>query len=101
MLWKKNDEFRQMVKNCKGFCLNHFMLIYETSSKHLNAAQTDEFRQLIAALQMDNLKRVEDDLEWFTLKFDYRYKDQPWKNAKDALPRSILKINGQFAEKTK
>ncbi len=101
MLWKKNEEFRQMVKGCKGFCLNHFMLIYETAAKHLNADQTAEFRQLIASIQMENLKRVEDDLEWFTLKFDYRYKDQPWKNAKDALPRSILKINGQFAEKTK
>ena len=77
------------------------MLIYETAAKHLNSDQTTEFRQLISSLQMENLKRVEDDLEWFTLKFDYRYKDQPWKNAKDALPRSILKINGQFAEKTK
>ena len=77
------------------------MLIYENAAKHLNAEQTAELRELIASIQMENLTRVEDDLEWFTLKFDYRYKDKPWKNAKDALPRSILKINGQFAEKTK
>ena len=52
-------------------------------------------------LEVENFERLEKEIEWFTLKFDYRYKDKPWKNAKDALPRSILKINGQFAEKTK
>ena len=100
MLWKKNAEFRQTVKDSKGFCLNHFMQIYEAASRHLSADQTNEFRQIIGALQEENMKRMEDDLEWFTLKFDYRYKDKPWKNAKDALPRSILKINGQFADKS-
>lgn len=46
------------------------------------------------------MKRVEDELEWFTLKFDYRYQDQPWKNSRDALPRTILKVNGQFVDKS-
>jgi hypothetical protein len=35
------------------------------------------------------MKEMEDDLEWFVLKFDYRNIDAPWKNAKDALPRAI------------
>lgn len=100
MLWKRDTEFRSIVKSSKGFCLNHFMQVYDLCTKHLNAEAAAEFRQVISTLQMENLKRVEDDLEWFTLKFDYRYKDKPWKNAKDALPRSILKINGQFADKT-
>ena len=37
------------------------------------------------------MKRVTDDLEWFIDKFDYRHKDEPWKNSKDALPRAITK----------
>ncbi len=39
------------------------------------------------------MKRVTDDLEWFTDKFDYRNEDKPWKNSKDALPRSMNKTN--------
>ena len=27
-------------------------------------------------------------------KFDYRYKDEPWKNSKDALVRTMYKTNG-------
>lgn len=100
MLWKKGGEFRDLVTGSQGFCLNHFMQIYEAAAQHLSADAAKEFRDQIAALEMENLKRVEDDLEWFTLKFDYRYKDKPWKNAKDVLPRSILKINGQFVDRS-
>ena len=38
-------------------------------------------------------QQVTDDLEWFTDKFDYRNENAPWKNSKDALPRSIIKTN--------
>lgn len=100
MLWKRDAEFREIVKNCKGFCFQHFIQLYELSGQHLKGDMLLEFRQLISSLQTENLKRVEDDLEWFTLKFDYRYKEQPWKNAKDALARSILKINSQWADKS-
>ncbi|MEE1012732.1 MAG: DUF6062 family protein [Clostridia bacterium] len=27
-------------------------------------------------------------------KFDYRFKDEPWKNSKDAVERGILKVSG-------
>jgi hypothetical protein len=39
------------------------------------------------------MKRVKEDLDWFIDKFDYRYKDEPWKNSKDALPRMLQKVN--------
>jgi hypothetical protein len=39
------------------------------------------------------MQRVNDDLEWFINKFDYRFQDEPWKNSKDAIPRTIIKTN--------
>ena len=47
---------------------------------------------------LDNMKRVCDDVEWFTDKFDYRNADAPWKNSKDALIREALKLNSEFVE---
>ena len=38
------------------------------------------------------------DLEWFIDKFDYRNENEPWKNSKDAVQRSILKTNSYFEE---
>ena len=46
----------------------------------------------------DNMERVNGDLSWFIDKFDYRYKNEPWKNSKDALPRGIIKIGHTFVE---
>jgi len=40
---------------------------------------------------MDKLRT---DVEWFTLKFDYRNATADWKDSKDALPRSIRDLTG-------
>ena len=50
-------------------------------------------------IYLENLKRVRDDIEWFINKFDYKYKDEPWYNAKDSVIRSMIKSNGVFIDK--
>ena len=67
---------------------------YNNKSKlHLRVKFID-FTTDIYALFISNWKRNEEDLRWFTQKFDYRFKDEPWKNSKDALPRVVGKIVG-------
>lgn len=41
---------------------------------------------------------MRDDVEWFICKNDYRYKEGPWKNAKDALPRVLTKAGSILVE---
>lgn len=36
----------------------------------------------------------EKDLEWFTLKFDYRNQQKPWGNSRDALERTVNRLRG-------
>lgn len=52
------------------------------------------FTSALAALELQNLDRIEKELEWFTLKFDYRNTDKPWGNSRDAVERSINKLMG-------
>ena len=40
------------------------------------------------------MKRLAEELDWFADKFDYRFKDAPWKNSKDSIPRAMIKTNG-------
>ena len=49
---------------------------------------------IVHNLEIENLKRVEKELEWFTLKFDYRNADKPWGNSQDAPERAINKLQG-------
>jgi len=69
-------------------------MLYDSAPQYLKGDELDSFVKLLNKLYLDNMKRLQEDLEWFINKFDYRYADEPWKNAKDALPRAIQKING-------
>ena len=91
MLWLKDPAMREKTLGCNGFCINHFAMLLHASRQKLPAKARDGFCQTIAKVQLENMQRIEDDLDWFIKKFDYRYKDEPWKNAKDAVARSLVK----------
>lgn len=92
-LWKSEDEFRAKVIGGKGFCLEHLTRIIAEAHKRMNDSDFAEFAKAIIPLQKENLARIDAELDWFIQKFDYRFKDEPWKNSKDSLERAILKIS--------
>lgn len=93
-LWSNEEEFRKTFSEKKGFCLVHFKLLILAAEKYLNANECRKFLAQLMEQQLENMDRIEKELEWFTKKFDYRYNDAPWGNSKDALPRSIQKLKG-------
>ncbi len=92
-LYKKEENFRRKFEKCKGFCNNHYGMLYDAAPKYLSGRELESFTKLIDKLFIENLQRVCDDIEWYTDKFDYRNVDAPWKNSKDAVIRTILKLD--------
>lgn len=92
-LYHTEQSFREKFAASKGFCTRHFKLLHSAAPSYLNGDELNDFIKLLNQLYLDNMKRVRDDLEWFINKFDYRFEKEPWKNAKDALPRSMQKTN--------
>ena len=64
-------------------------------AKQLNAANQQLFAQSLLSLLKSNLAEDEKDLEWFTLKFDYRNQSKPWGNSRNALERTINRLRGE------
>ena len=91
-LYGTNAEFKAMFGQSKGVCLPHLALLLEMAQKTLSATSYAAFSKALSALELENLRRVEGELEWFTLKFDYRNADKPWGNSHDAVERSINKL---------
>ena len=87
-LWGKDGEDAKLIKSQKSYCLPHFTNLVSAADK-LGRTKRDKFVDEIVLPQLNYMQELEEDLEWFTLKFDYRYADEPWKNAKDALPRAL------------
>lgn len=93
-LWKTDIKFRKTWEASKGMCLPHAAEMLRHASKRLNTAQQAEFAQSLLALVKSNLAEDEKDLEWFTLKFDYRNQAKPWGNSRNALERTINRLRG-------
>lgn len=99
-LWKNDEDFRKLYESSKGFCNEHYRILIEEAPKQLMGKQAGEFLEVTDRLYLRNMERVRDDVEWFINKFDYRYQDEPWKNAKDSLPRALTKLNGIVPEES-
>ena len=93
MLWENDTDFKEKYKACSGFCNRHYEILTAESKKKLHGSSLEEFTAVTDKLYLDNMKRVRDDIAWFINKFDYKYKDEPWKNARDSVIRSVTKTN--------
>jgi hypothetical protein len=91
-MWNKKPEIKDFVKSGNGFCIEHFSKLISEGRKKLSPKDFDEFISIILPIQQENMKRIEQDVEWFINKFDYKYKDEPWKNSKDAIARGLTKV---------
>ena len=95
-MYKKEEAFRDKVKNSKGFCLHHFGDICEAAESRLNDKEKKEFYPAMFELMEKNMKRLQEDVTWLVEKFDYRNKDADWKNSKDAIQRGMQKLKGGY-----
>ncbi|MDD7738524.1 MAG: DUF6062 family protein [Fusicatenibacter sp.] len=91
-LYKSNPEFVALFKQSKAFCLPHFGDLVETAEKKLTDKQKAEFYPVLFDLMKTNYQRLQEEVTWFTDKFDYRNKDKSWGNSKDSIQRCMQKL---------
>ena len=72
--------------------------LLEMAPDHLSGELLISFTNDLAALTERSIDKLEGDLEWFTLKFDYRNRDMEWGTAKDAPKRCVEKTVGYLKE---
>ena len=92
----KEAQFRAKVEGSKGFCMRHFLKIMEIAPQELPNDQREWFYDTVFTLMRANLARVKGDLDWFIEKFDYRNATADWKNSKDAVSRTMQKLQGIY-----
>lgn len=100
-LYKQDESFRKKYNECKGFCTQHYGALIEEASSKMSGQILNDFVEQTNRLYLENMKRVRDDVEWFINKFDHKYADEPWKNAKDSLTRAMIKTASVLPEEEK
>ena len=74
-LYLKNEEFRQLFEESKGFCLPHFGALLAPA---------------------EHMERLQKEVAWFVEKNDYRNKDKDWGNSADSIQRGMQKCAGGY-----
>ena len=87
-------EFQKLFAESQGLCLQDLALVLDMADEMLSGKEKAAFLAAVRDMQKKNMERIEKELEWFTLKFDYRNQDKPWGNSRDALERAINKLQG-------
>jgi hypothetical protein len=76
--------------------MRHFAQLLHSAEANLSNAQLEWFYPTVFGLMKENLARVKDDLDWLIAKYDYRNAGADWKNSRDALPRTMQKLQGLY-----
>jgi len=93
-MWAHENAFRDALGSSKGLCVPHYARLMARAPQRLPARDATVFCEELTRLTVDNLRRVERDLDWFTQKFDYRNQDKPWGDSQDAVERALTKVRG-------
>lgn len=97
-MWKTDAAFKEKFADAKSFCLEHYALLAKSACRHLDDADALAFLKQLAAIEQAHLDSLKSDIDRFILKFDYRNKDMPWENAKDAPKRTLQTLSGAEIE---
>ena len=92
-MYFNEPDFRETLKNTKGFCLPHYAELMEYSNYAHSKAK--EYIKDLAELQQANLERMQNELQRFCDSHDYRNRQKPLGSASDILPRMRTKFYGE------
>ena len=94
LLYRHDPTFRRKFAAQPYFCLPHYRRLLEVGKSALPKKEFSEFYEHVSDVVKKYAAELSGDVSWFCKKFDYRYQDEPWNNAKDAVERSIRFLSG-------
>lgn len=94
VLYTADEAFRRKFTATPCLCLPHARLLLEAAKKQLSGKELAAFNSAAMDAVMRYLDTLSEDVSFFCKKFDYRYADEPWGNAKDAPIRAAAFLTG-------
>lgn len=98
-LYTSDDAFRRKYTAVPYFCLPHARALCEAAKKELTGKTYAAFTSDTVDVVKKYMDTIREDVSFFCKKFDYRYADEPWGNAKDAPIRAAAFLTGDPKEK--
>ncbi len=97
-LWESDAQFRKKLESQSHFCLNHYGLFLKYAKLHISKKKQPDFLNAVSQVETPYLEKIKENISFFCKKFDYRYADEPWGDAKDAVEKAIRFLEGDYSE---
>lgn len=94
-LYKTDKAFKPKVAGQRYFCLPHYAEFIDLAKNQLEKDKFKELFGLMELIEKEYFEKICKDVSWFCKKFDYRYKDEPWGDSKEAIEHSIALLAGK------
>ena len=88
LLWENDEKFREKVAATPFFCLKHYGRFVKAARDRLDKKNFGDFYKAVSEIEMKYFTTLRGDVSWFCKKFDYRYENEPWGDAKDSPERA-------------
>lgn len=95
LLWHSDPDFRRKVEAQPHFCLPHYRRLLTVGKQKLSKKEYQTFLDTLTAIEKPYLNKLREDVSWFCKKYDYRYGDEPWYDAKDSIERTVATLHAQ------
>ncbi len=95
ILWQRERDFRKKLDSQPLICLPHFARYASEARARLSKKEYPEFYASLERVTTTYFDALREDVSWFCKKFDYRFEDEPWGNAKDAVERAVAFLGGE------
>ncbi len=82
-------EFFKKLSKQPYFCISHYRMMLDLGAVKMNKKKFSDFYDMISQVEKTYFDNLSEDVSWFCKKFDYRYTDEPWGNAKDSPERTL------------
>lgn len=93
-MWLSDADFRRKCSSQKCFCIPHYAAFVTAASNRMKSGDFKSFSSSVYNIEEKYLKKISDNTSFFIKKFDYRYENEPWGDAKDAVERAIEALVG-------
>ncbi len=94
LLWQNDPAFRDKASAVPCYCLRHYGAFISAAKIRLSKKEFAEFYSSVCAVETKYFDKLREDVSWFCKKFDYRYENEPWGDAKDAPERARDFLSG-------
>lgn len=89
-----DENFRKLCTKQPCFCIDHYAQFLSMGKNMMKSKDFAQLYKVLSQVEEKYIAKIKENVSFFVKKFDYRYENEPWGDAKDAVEKAIIALTG-------